>query len=827
MLRSVMIGPLKLAMIGWGLSPMAGCGPSPDGPSPAKVATPGPSAGGGTGREGSAPAGPVARETTPPSPEKSGRLTPESLAIALASEETFKQVPDEAWRSIDGELAAKVVRAWHASKDEEIRTMLRNAAEDAALSGVARGLEPLEESDGTIRKPTPETVEAITGYLEGVHEIHLGALREVVLVTTMLEAAVGKMGPAAAPALLGVGEEQQARKLGPEAVPFLARSAGDPRSPERFPCWFFLEREYPLSATREPGTDELLAIARTEGDRGRIDAITALASRTGEAGRVAAALMKISGPPLVEAEVCRTLAYLRAPEVEGPRWIIDRARALLGQSEFGLHNKVHEALTATALADRGALDAIRDLLTMPAEEFPHPLRIDRFEALRRTAALRADLAAKVGEMGRAAEPLVPALESLLRDPGTENPESIQALRISVSVALGRVGAAAGDVLLRARADGIPEATFGLAELAPADGPDLPQVLAWLKANTRDGYSESSLRDDRLYCHMLADRGPTAAEAAPLILERMRRYGPHFMDQNTYARTLARLGPEARRDAVALLQQMYQNAGPPEPNRVDHRPELLELLGLMGVEARPALPLLLEETRGQSANTIQSSIRALGKIALADKDAVDEVIPAIASHLTGDYSTVQAACLALGSLGPGGRAAVPELKRSYESSDSEDEQLCHLRTLGNLGEAAWAASALDRALKEGRFSADYRRTAARERLAELRLQSGGAATEGGGLARALASTPRIHVSGALRELSDADPAAIEAALPVLRRALTNRIDPWDAAEAARALARLAPDDPTLRPRLDELSRSPDPTVRKAAREAGNALAAGHR
>jgi HEAT repeat protein len=83
------------------------------------------------------------------------------------------------------------------------------------------------------------------------------------------------------------------------------------------------------------------------------------------------------------------------------------------------------------------------------------------------------------------------------------------------------------------------------------------------------------------------------------------------------------------------------------------------LGLMGAQARPAVPVLIETLQNQNAFVRHNVALALGKLGPEAKDAVPALIQTLGDK---EWKVRRQAALALGEMGPDANAAIGDLQR---------------------------------------------------------------------------------------------------------------------------------------------------------------------
>jgi HEAT repeat protein len=456
-----------------------------------------------------------------------------------------------------------------------------------------------------------------------------------------------------------------------------------------------------------------------------------------------------------------------------------------------------ELLNATRPQDGGLLLALRRI-GPPAVPGLAKALTDKSVVVRMQAVLA------LGEIGPAAKEAVPELDKRLDDM-TESPLVV----VESAVALIRCG-------------GKGEKAFNIFAIAfkssnPADRAYIVAALARLGRRTREGL-------------------PMLAEALGDKDEQVRKIA---------AAVLGALGPAAKPAIPAMAARLGDES-------LQLRSNVAEALARLGPAAVGAAPALAKALKDSDASMGATAARALGAIGPAAKDQAGAL-----AEVTGDAKTpteVRVACAeAMAAIGPGAKAASASALTALLGSPDRELRRAGVRGAGGVG-LAEATPQIVGILQKDAFSA--MRTEAARALARLgpsvkdpaavallkKLAAGSGTPDSqqiwaatavarieGDPAPALAvirkalamkgdaktnATPlRIQALEALEELGPAGSAA----LPQVEKAATE----GPAEARARATAALAAFDKASAvevPKLAELLRDKDVTVRRAAVEA---------
>jgi HEAT repeat protein len=132
-----------------------------------------------------------------------------------------------------------------------------------------------------------------------------------------------------------------------------------------------------------------------------------------------------------------------------------------------------------------------------------------------------------------------------------------------------------------------------------------------------------------------------------------------------AKTLAKLGPEAR-SAVPALAEFLDNPRRKDPPMIDEA--VVHALGHIGRPARAAIPAMVRVS-GRDFDLERAVHTAIDSILAAGGDAAD-IQALIKALLDKDVGTRLRSAKALGSLGPAAKAAIPALTEALHDADAD-------------------------------------------------------------------------------------------------------------------------------------------------------------
>jgi HEAT repeat protein len=304
--------------------------------------------------------------------------------------------------------------------------------------------------------------------------------------------------------------------------------------------------------------------------------------------------------------------------------------------------------------------------------------------------------------------------------------------------LGPAARDAMPVLIKALEDDSFVSSGALDALAALGGDARPAVKAIvqrfenLKAQEAAGKEREGAYHRQLILSALEQIGPGAVDAVPKLIAWLPEY-PQA------ARVLGKIGAPAK-DGVPALEKMHRSGssyeksaaafallritGKKEPylselveilqksRDVSVRAHVIELLRVLGTDARPALPALLalvKQKSNHAVGLIDLREAAAGALAVFGADARPAVPDLVDMVRTSYYRARITAAETLGAIGPDAREAIPHLRKMAQ----EDERF---------------ASVVEKALK--RIEGRRRRPPPSGTQSRLRLQRANPSREGG-------------------------------------------------------------------------------------------------
>lgn len=696
----------------------------------------------GTNRGRSIPADPVSRD---------------ELAEALTSLPALVSIPKERWEATHEDLATDVVRAWKVAKQANIEFMQIGAVDAAVNAAVAPQLD-----DATVAERQKRQVLV---FLIATEERQAKIVRNQSDWVAKLDEVVHRLGPAAAVPLLAAGEEDRVRKLGPNAIAVLEAAAAAADHPQRERCAAFLGKAYPLAEFPPPALGYLLTTALTEtrSQPDRAEAVRQLCLHPGKVSDFAPKLLEIRSAPIVEAEVSRTLAnlgYLDSLTIRRLQTLY-RQTAVTTEANQGREHLL--ALEAYALTRPNAVAALEELFVLEGNRYFVPAGATSHLVTRRFIGIRGEIAESLGGVGSAAKSAIPELAKAMRDASSRDPEAQSRMRIRIAAAMRAIGSDGVLELRQLWEQGIEEAAFGLTAR------EIP-VSDLLKKLTSTSRQRSVIQDDLelRWLELLGDHGPDARSAAPILLQRLRVARLSHSAPIPYCQALSQMGPEIREAATAVILERMSE----QQDIHGCLPKCLALFPELNEAARGELVRL---ARGSPANEMSEAIRALGICVQREPKLAAEYVPIIAAGA--EYLTTYAAsCEALAGIGPIAASEADRLLKLLADSDFELQRGALVKALTAMGAEDRAGSALrDR-------NADTR---SHNRQSELVTEA-----LSGKLKSFDALESWLHSAEGLpllkQQFHDLPKAEQAKYLPILRRLVVNRGEPFLAADAAELL-----------------------------------------
>lgn len=264
--------------------------------------------------------------------------------------------------------------------------------------------------------------------------------------------------------------------------------------------------------------------------------------------------------------------------------------------------------------------------------------------------VRLQAAMTLAAIGPDAKPAVPALVKILQDDPQDG------VKFAAGYALGSIGS---------KDDGAGPA---LVEAAKGEDPFLRIVGIWGLNKVLPGNEVVQQRAVKMYVEGLKSKDKAvrkvAARAvadsdipfevrAPILVGAIKDEDPEVIGHVVGA--LAAMGAKiAPRTAEALKDK-------------DLRPHALNVLYLMGPEAAPAVPGLIDVLKDNDCPDFQTEVQfTLGRIGPAAAEAVPMLVGSLASK---DEKVRNSACYALAKIGPKAEAAVAPLTKMLASEDT--------------------------------------------------------------------------------------------------------------------------------------------------------------
>ncbi|HLY73080.1 MAG TPA: HEAT repeat domain-containing protein [Planctomycetota bacterium] len=294
---------------------------------------------------------------------------------------------------------------------------------------------------------------------------------------------------------------------------------------------------------------------------------------------------------------------------------------------------------------------------------------------------RREAAEDLGRIGRAAKSAVPALieaskdsdpqvrVSAARSAGLLDPDqegvrtalesalkdASPAVRKAAAEALGDLGAQSRPsvpALIVALEDAEPQVRWSAAEALGRLGGDAEDAIAPLAVALRDPAIRAIAAD------ALGSIGAASRGAVPLLLDGLKDADPGFRWMSAVA--LSRIDAKSARAALPLLIERLKDTD------ARARWDAMQCVTLMGLEAKPAAPAVLEMVKkgdGVAADILTS---------IAGPDAL-EALPVLIENLSDDWDLAES----IARIGP---AAVPPLLQALEKVDEKKSHI-FVKTLG--------------------------------------------------------------------------------------------------------------------------------------------------
>jgi HEAT repeat protein len=591
----------------------------------------------------------------------------------------------------------------------EERTEVLNAVNSILDPVRLRAIRPLLEealkgTDAVARMRAAQSLYAADGKVEEVLPVLLEGLKNKDrAVWGQAAVGVGKVGPRAAEAVptlielfkaqgnMGAFELQEALvRIGAPSVPPLVEMLTSPQA--------VTQRFYVSNTLGRLGPPAARAVAPLLG-HADIQVRQAACQAVGQMGADARAVVPKLAECLKDTDVRVRQAALSAFTTLGPNAraavpdLIEGAKdtnatvryqCLMALERTGGDPATLKPVALAALKDDSPLVQNQALSLLLVVDPKNPDILPRAVAMLEKPASRYQALLLVGRMGPAAAKAVPDLAKLLKDPDAN-------LRRNAVLALGQIGPGAREVapaLVELLDPGDPSMRSNILNALRNIGGGDPKVMvpALLKA----------LKDDQTFTRplifdLLAEQGPAAADAVPMLLEDLRR--PTWLYQVQAASALARIAPErARKEGPPLLQRWLTPLGTRviaagavlrlDPGHKEaltalqaalkdvqdyQRQQAVDALAAVGPPAKEALPALRDALRDRAPYIRVLAAAAVWRVG-GDADAA---LPVLLEGLkAGNLTYVrQQAATKLGDMGPAAKGAVSALLEARTDPDN--------------------------------------------------------------------------------------------------------------------------------------------------------------
>ena len=679
--------------------------------------------------------------------------------------------------------------------------------------------------------------------------------------------AIGKMGPAAAPAIPTLVDLMENMKppSGAGVWMFFAESAGmKALASLGAPAVEVLTgrltapdadyRTRSLAATalgriRPEGLDPLLEAIRSENPQIRQAAVGGLGETSSESPRVVRAVVQLLNDrsAKVREAAARELARLRPVTPATVRALVAAAddaspgvrRATVRTlDKLGPRNRAMVAKLVTAIRDddaevrTAAAEALKDLGPLLQMAVPQlvdalghedpPIREEAVHLLRRiepptariAEALEAALddtsphvrlAAAWGLRGKVeAERLVEVSRTLL-DADTKAELRIEALNLLATMGPSAEGALPAVKRLKADSNReVREAAYEVVKAVKGEVQGLVEAL-----EDPDMYVRWEAARD------LAEMGPKAAPAVPALAKMLNdRSGGYVQRADVLhyevvcveaAEALANVGPEVRQAVPALTEAIR-----PKDRRSDFMINALHALAAAGPDAEPAVPVLIEVLNRGEGSVAAGAAFALGEIGRAARPAVPTLVTALQESEDPDIRAEAAGTLGLVCAKDGEAHVIDPLTTALEDP-APDVRLAAAWSLIRLGRSEPTLPVL-RSLVEHEDAFMRRKTL--RQLGKLGKKAAPVLP----IVRAALDDENLRVRHAAAETAWLIDNRAELAIPVLREVLEEQWRPEERADAAEILGKIGPPAKAAVPELENALEADSERLRDAARAA---------
>jgi len=322
-----------------------------------------------------------------------------------------------------------------------------------------------------------------------------------------------------------------------------------------------------------------------------------------------------------------------------------RQQAAIALGKIGLGAKAAVPALVEALKDKDK--NLRQQAAVALVQIGPPALGALIEILRdKDENVRLQAAVALGQIGLEAETAIPALVEALKDKDEH-------VRQQAAVALVQIGPPTVAALIEALKDKEEsvrqQAAIALGRIGPDAKAAVPALVKAMKDKDRVVRQQAA--------KALAQIGLEGLEpkvAVTALVEGLKDKDRIVRQQA--AKALGQIGPEAKAAVPALMRILSK-----DDDQV--RLQAIESLGLMGSEAEIAILPLARMLIGPSADFRIQASRALGRIGPPAISALVETLK--------DVNGRQVAVVALGSIGPEAKGAIPALLQALKAKDDRD------------------------------------------------------------------------------------------------------------------------------------------------------------
>lgn len=314
-----------------------------------------------------------------------------------------------------------------------------------------------------------------------------------------------------------------------------------------------------------------------------------------------------------------------------------------------------------------------------------------------SAAVRANAAASLWNLGAPSKPAIPELKIALDDSSPAVVENAAGALSKLGVPKSQLVPAYKRVLKMPGCDAKVVGLKGLTdELSPTGLFDDAWACSQAPAKTREDLESRS--EALSVLRKIVSRRDTLL--VPQILDALKNLGAQ-QDPSDLTSAIGGIEPPVK-EAVPVLVTLLTSRNEKAPRSA------ASALGHMGIAALPAVPNIIELLQSKAdVDTRESAAAALGRIG---PKAASTAVPALIKVAEGDqWPKVRKAALeALGEMGPAAKSAIPVLRSSLEDPDAWMSQAARnalFRVDPNSREEVSAISDKSRPVQKGRLFDD--------------------------------------------------------------------------------------------------------------------------